>query len=308
MKRSIFVLCTLLIACASPPILPVRTAGADLAGEHRSEHAFNGKDGLALYAQSWRPAGEPRAVLVIVHGLKDHGARYGDFANELTAKGFAVHAADLRGHGRSAGERVWVENFDDYLDDLDVFLASVKKTEGDKPIFVMGHSMGGAIVTKWAIDRKPHVNGVVLSAPAITAHPGWFTRRGIWLANGLAPHSEKFQLEIDKFSRDPAVVAACKADPLVFQDPAPVHTARQLLNALDHIDDHMEDLELPFFVMHGTADEITEPDGSKELARRAKSADKTLKIYPGLVHDLLHEPEKRVVREDVEAWLEAHAH
>jgi len=239
--------------------------------------------------------------------LKDHSARYSAIGERLARDGFAVHAFDLRGHGRSEGIRVWVDSFDDYLDDLDVFMARVRESEPGRPVLLFGHSMGGAIATLYAMTRKPEVQGLALSGAALAADVSGATIGGTKLVAALSPNAQVFQLDLHLFSRDPAVVSAGLADPLVYQPAAPARTARELLRALDRIETHMEDLTVPLLAMHGEGDKVTPPDGSKELVRRARSTDKTLKIYPALYHDLLHEPEKDQVTADLVKWLSDHA-
>ena len=275
----------------------------DTAGVQHGDGRFDGALGVKLYEQWWRPAsGEPRATLVIVHGLKDHSARYAEFADRLAQHGYEVRAFDLRGFGSSEGRRAYVTNFDEYVEDLDTF---VKRVRSAKPLFVLGHSMGGAIVTDWLLTRKPEVSGAILSAPALEVDVSGFTKATTRFLGVIAPRLAIFGLDVDHFSRDPKVVAQCKADPLVDQGNGPARTARELINAIAFIDEHMEDVTQPLFVMHGSADVITPPQGSKDLVARARSADKTLKIYDGLYHDLLHEPEKAQVMEDVTAWMDA---
>jgi len=273
-----------------------------------AEGTFQGQGGIGLFEQSWRPA-EPRAVLVIMHGLKDHSSRYAETAEALARRGFAVHAFDLRGHGCSAGGRVWVDRFDQYVSDLAVFVDRVKAREPGKPVFVMGHSMGGAIVTTYVLTRKPDLKGLVLSAPALKpgADVSPFLIGTVGLFSAIAPGLGLLDLKNEDFSRDPAVVAAMSKDPLIQQGAGPARTASELLQALLEIGKNMEQVKLPFLVMHGTKDKLTNPEGSKELNARAGSTDKTLKIYEGLSHDLLHEPEKAQVLSDLTSWLDAHA-
>jgi len=307
MKRA-FAAAFLLVACGSQPNMGVRPIGLPTqAGAGHSERTFVGRELLPLYAQSWRPATEPRAVVIVVHGLKDHSSRYAELAQKLVDKGIAVHAMDLRGHGRSAGSRAYITHFDDYLDDLGRFLDDVHQIEGDKPVILLGHSMGGAIVTLYTITRKPALAGLVLSAPALHADVAGPKKLGTRVIAGISPRAAVFQLDIEKFSRDPAVVKACEDDPLVYQPGAPVRTAKELLGAIDEIESREEEIEVPLLVMHGSADEITDPNGSKALAEKARSRDKKLVVYPNLVHDLLHEPEKAKVMDDVVAWIDAHA-
>ena len=126
------------------------------------EGHFRTPDGLSLYEQCWLPAGESTAVVLLVHGFTEHSGRYAQVAGELNRQGYAVYAMDLRGHGKSEGDRVFVRTFDDYLADLDQFLGRVRQREPDKPLFLFGHSMGGTIVGLYAARRQPRVNGVVL--------------------------------------------------------------------------------------------------------------------------------------------------
>jgi alpha-beta hydrolase superfamily lysophospholipase len=245
--------------------------------------------------------------VVVTHGLKDNSGRYEAFATRLTAQGFAVYAWDLRGHGHSGGRRVWVERFDDYVADLGRFVELASAREHTEKVFVFGHSMGGAITTLYAVAHPEHVAGVILSAAALVSNANPLEESGARVFDVIAPETGVFQLAADDFSRDPAVVAAMKADPLVYQPGAPAHTAVELVDALDRIDASMETLKVPVLAMHGTADVVTDPEGSKALARRAGTQDKTLKVYDGLVHDLLHEPEHPRVEADILAWLESHA-
>jgi acylglycerol lipase len=288
-------------ACAAPAADP-RNFGAT---------TFAARDGVRLFEQVWRPVGAtPTAMLVIVHGLKDHSSRYADLARQLVAKGIVVHAFDLRGHGRSEGDRVWVHDFEQYVDDLDVFVDRVRKAEPGLPLFLFGHSMGGAIVTLHAIDKKPpDLAGLILSAPALELDVAAPTRGFAHVASTLTPRLAIMSLDDDKFSRDPAAVKAMREDPLIYDDNGPARTAGELLNAVSEIQDRMEEVKVPLLLLHGTKDEVTSPEGSREMARRAGSKDKTLKLYEGYYHDLLHEPaaDRAKVSADLLNWIEARA-
>lgn len=301
--------------CAGPKYVaglrkPLPPPPPELAARLSHEEArFEGARGLKLFSEAWLPTGEPRGALVIMHGLKDHADRYAEVAQALVKEGFAVHAFDLRGHGDSEGERVWVESFDDYLSDLDGFVKTVKARHPGRPVFVMGHSMGGAIATLSVIEKKTEVAGLVLSAPAL--RPGKEVNGFlIWLTGVLGsatPRARVLELPEESFSRDPATLAAMKSDPLIAPGPGPARTARELLGALERIGRQMEEVEVPLLVLHGTDDRITNPEGSRELVQRARAADKTLKLYDGLYHDLAHEPERAQVIADLGAWLSARA-
>lgn len=308
---AVFAAVALGLGCASstPAAVPPVPLPTDPQVAHQ-DGTFAGTGGVTLFEQSWRPArGAPRAVLIIVHGLRDHSSRYAGTAEQLAAHGYAVHAFDLRGHGRSGGDRVYVDSFDQYLADLGLFYDRVHAAEPGAPIFLFGHSMGGAIATLFTLTRKPELRGLVLSAPALK--PGADVSAfliGVTRTLGSAlPRAGVLSLDPKKFSRDPAVVKENETDPLVTQGSGPARTASALLTALGTIQAEMGDLKTPFLALHGTADVITDPDGSRLLAQKAASSDKTLKLYDGLFHDLLHEPEKAQVYSDLTAWLDARA-
>jgi acylglycerol lipase len=172
MRNPVLLAAVLLTACAGPLRAAGRLPGVPVpppppAGITHDESIFQVKDGTHIFSQSWRPA-SPKAVLVIVHGLKDHGDHYAAEATSLASAGYAVYAADLRGHDNSEGERVWVRHFDEYGSDLGEFLARVKAAEPGRPLFLFGHSMGGAIVTAYVLAHPTDVTGFILSGPAIT--------------------------------------------------------------------------------------------------------------------------------------------
>ncbi len=311
-----WVLAAAVVGCVGPrrtldapggPSLLQLSSGARVV---HAEGQLDTADGLKLFRQSWRPEqSKARAVLVVVHGLRDHSSRYADLAVALAEKGFAVHAFDLRGHGHSEGIRVWVSPFEQYLDDLNLFLRTVAKEEGGVPVFLFGHSMGGAIVTLDVLTHRPPIAGLVVSAGALERgkNVSGVLAASTKVVSALFPHLDAFSLDPEKFSRDPAVVQENKTDPLIFQDPAPARTAAGLLGALKEISSRREELMVPVLALHGTADEVTDPDGSRHLIAAAHSKDKTLKLYEGLFHDLLHEPEKAQVLADVVQWLDARA-
>ena len=142
----------------------------------RNEGCFTGHDRLPLFEQSWMPTGRPRATVVLIHGLIEHSGCHAGTALELVRHGFSVHAMDLRGHGRSEGPRCDVRSFDQYLLDLDIFFERVLREAGDRPLFLMGNSMGGLIITLWAILRQPQIRGLILSGPLLALADGLYPR------------------------------------------------------------------------------------------------------------------------------------
>lgn len=266
-------------------------------------------DGPTLYLQAWRPtAAPPRGVLVIHHGLADHGARYGDLARRLVDAGYAVWALDMRGHGRSAGPRVTTPNLDAYLDDLGRVMAVVRDAEPARPVFLLGHSLGGLIATVYALERDPTLAGLVLSAPALAFPAPPIEAAIIRAIAGVAPGARILATPHGDFSSDPTMAAQLDGDPLVYAPPGPARTARAALDGVSRVWARPQALTVPLLALHGTADRLTGPAGSRELVRAAGGADRTLRLYPGLAHDLLHEPggAGTMVAGEVQTWLDAH--
>jgi alpha-beta hydrolase superfamily lysophospholipase len=271
------------------------------------EDRFEVADGLTLYENRWYPDGEAAAVVVLVHGFAEHSGRYRRVADALGQRGYAVYAMDLRGHGKSDGPRVFVASFDLYLDDLKVYLARVRRREPQKPTFLFGHSMGGAIVCRLAMTDPPGVNGLVLSAPAIQMPDNLFPllRRLASPFSRLFPWLRVVKLGSSMLSRDVLVLARFEQDPLVFHGRLPARTGAEILRAVEQIQSNMEALRLPFLILQGTGDRVVDPEGARALYERAAAADKTLKLYEGLYHEVLSEPEKEQVTADMLAWLDA---
>jgi len=264
-------------------------------------------DGVRLWRRSWLPEGDPAALVVFVHGFTEHSGRYDHVAEALCRRGYAFQAIDLRGHGRSQGYRAWVRSFDVYVDDVARLLAAACQAHPGKRTFLVGHSLGGTIVTLLAVDRRPALAGLILSAPLLKM-PNHLFRTLRYLAifaSRIVPRLRITSLGARYISRDPQVVAAFEDDPLVFHGRFPVRTGAEILRALRRVRRRMEAVELPLLVFHGTGDMVTDPQGSRQLHARAGSADKTLRLYEGLYHDLLHEPERETVLDDLLDWLGA---
>lgn len=270
--------------------------------EH-GEGSVRGARGTSLYAQWWRPCGAVRGAVAVVHGLKDHSSRYGAFAERLVAHGFAVHAFDLRGHGRSGGPRAWVDSFGDYVEDLDSAVRCMRARERATPAFVFGQGMGGSIAALWAIERAPAMAGLLLSGAALQAGSAPAEARATRMLAALAPRARIFQLDLRRASRDRSTVEDALRDALVYQAPAPARTAKELLDAMEQVDARSSELSVPVLAMHGSEDVVSPPGGSRRLFARVASTDKQLYVYDGLAHDLLHEPERARVVRDVTEWL-----
>jgi acylglycerol lipase len=258
---------------------------------------FPSTNGATIFEQWWRPDGEARAVLAICHGYAEHSGRYAQVAADLNARGYVVEALDLRGHGRSSGERVAVEHYDEHLDDLDGFLDRVRQRNPGKKVFLLGHSMGGGIVTSYVIARDHGVDGLLLSGAAMLGPRPQPNPAQQAQAPALLPASA--------ISRDPVVVAAYENDPLVYRGVRSPKMMEASRPAYERVQARMGEIALPLLIMHGTGDLLVPYHGSEVLMERAASKDKTLKLYPGLYHEILNEPERDQVVADVVSWLDA---
>ena len=307
MRRAIILsLCASFGCSAPPPAAPkLATGEAPLAlGAGFSETTLQTDDGLALYARAWSPRGDARASLVVVHGLRDHGDRYAPLARELNQRGIAVYAMDLRGHGRSEGARVTVDRLDQYVDDVARFVEHVR-AGSDQPLFLFGHSMGGAIAARYAERPGRPVAGLVLSAPALSLFISDLEVCGVNLANDLDPNAPLLSIDMEKWSRRREVVLQNQRDPFVYQPAAPVRTGAALIEGAAEAQREAPFVRVPLLVMHGSADGITDPAGSRRFVESARSSDKTLQVYPGLYHDLWNEPERAKLTRDLVDWLVA---
>ncbi len=270
-----------------------------------NEETFEGKNGLKLFSQSGTPEGPKKATLIIVHGLHDHSSRYAWAAEELAKQGFGVYGFDLRGHGKSGGKPQSVDSFDDYLEDLGQFVRLVQGREPGKPLFIFGFSMGGNIVASYVLGNKTGINGVILGGPGLKPPSNTSAIRiGLLkLLGPVLPNLGVFRPPSKEFSRDPEVVAEMEKDPLISKEPVPARTLLGVVRAGERIRADAGKFDIPLLVMQGTADRLVDPEGSKTFNERSHSADKTLKLYEGFYHDLLHELEKQTVLNDMSGWL-----
>ena len=271
-----------------------------IAGEGTFDSA-----GLQIFFRSWRPSLAPRATVVIVPGFNSHSAYYAWTARELVADWLAVYALDLRGRGKSDGERFYVETFDDYVSDVSNCVALVKSREPGVPLYLLGHSAGGVVACLFALDHQAELAGLVCESFAHQLPAPDFALAVFKGLSHLAPHAHILHLKNEDFSRDPQAVAAMNADPLIAHETQPTRTLAAMVRADERLKEGFPLITLPVLILHGTADKATRPSGSQFFYDTAGSRDKTLKLYEGHVHDLLNDLGKDVVMADIKGWIEA---
>lgn len=271
---------------------------------------FYGVRRNALFCRSWLPvSSESRGILIIIHGLNEHSGRYTNFAKQLVSFEFGVYAMDWIGHGGSDGLHGYVPSLDHVVADTAAFLEKVKLENPGVPCFLFGHSTGGAVVLKAASHPRIEemLEGIILTSPALRvkpAHP---------IVGAVAPI---FSLVAPRFqfkgankrgipvSRDPAALVAKYSDPLVYTGPIRVRTGHEILRISSYLMRNFHSVTVPFFVLHGTADRVTDPLASQDLYNEAPSKFKNIKLYEGFLHDLLFEPEREEIAQDIIDWME----
>ncbi|WP_197021271.1 alpha/beta hydrolase [Sphingomonas sp. UNC305MFCol5.2] len=271
-----------------------------------TEATFEGSGGLNIFYRAWEPADAPRAVVVICHGVNSHGGQYFWAAEQLVASGYAVFALDLRGRGRSDGERFYVEDVADYVSDVAGTIAIAKARHPGLKLFLLGHSAGGVTSASYVLDHQAEIDGFICESFAFQVPAPGFALAAIKGLSHIAPRLGVLKLKNEDFSRDPEWVATLNADPYIKDETQPAATVAALVRADERMRVEFPTVTLPVLIMHGTADKATVCHGSEFFFETAGSADKTLKLYKDHYHDLLADLGKEEVMGDIKAWLEAH--
>lgn len=265
---------------------------------------FQTFDGLTLLGREWRPEERTRAVVGLIHGLGEHCSRYSHVAERFAKEQIALVAFDLRGHGRSEGQRGDAPSFEAYIQDLDRFMQQIEARFDKTPCFLYGHSMGGLLLLNYLIRRQPKILGAVSSAAGLHTP---LTRQKVKMAlvQTLSRLTPKLALpsglDANAISRDQAVVQRYKTDPLV-HGFVTLRMAQATIPAIDFVFQHADQIGVPLLILHGTADRLTYSSGSEELARKVPQAK--LILFEGLAHELHNEPEKESVFQTALKWMQ----
>ncbi len=271
------------------------------------EGRFQTPKGANIYYQHWQPEGNPQAILFVVHGLAEHSGRYMNLVNYFVPRGYAVYGLDHIGHGKSDGTCVYLERFSDFIGPLKTYFDLIQGWHPGKPVFLVGHSMGGLIGSVYLLEHQDELKGAVLSAPAVkvsdTISPATIMLGKI--LSGILPKAGLLALDANAISKDKAVVSAYINDPLVYTGKVTARLAAEMLSAMQRVTSEAATIRLPILLLQGNADRLVDPGGANMLHEKAGNADKTLKVYEGLYHEIFNEPERERVLKDMEAWLAA---
>jgi acylglycerol lipase len=267
---------------------------------------LDGVRGVRLYWRGHLPAGEPRGVLLVCHGLGEHSGRYRNVVDALLPDGWAVYGLDHRGHGRSAGRRAHLDRYADWLADFDAFRRQVAARHAGLPVFLLGHSMGGQIALAYALDHPDDLSGLVLSAPALaSSQVPAAAIPPLRLLSRFGGRLRPVGIDVTRISKDPDVVAAYRGDTLVHQGKPTLGLMSALLDGFKLLD-RAGELRMPVLVQHGSLDELTDPAGTRALDAALRGEDRTVRWYEGLWHEIYNEPERAAPLADLREWLSAH--
>ncbi len=270
-----------------------------------TKETFTTTGGLNIFYRRWQPASSSKGILLIVPGFNSHSGYYTEVAPKLAALGLTVYAIDLRGRGRSDGERFYVQNFSDYVSDVHGLAELARSREAGLPLYLLGHSAGGVVASLYTLEHQPDLAGLVCESFAFQVPAPDFALAVFKGLAHVAPHAHILHLKNEDFSRDPAVVQKMNADPLIAHETQPTQTLAAMVRADERLEKGFPQVTLPLLVLHGTADKATRPSGSQRFYDRAASPDKSLKLYDGGYHDLLNDTIRDTVVADVTAWLQA---
>lgn len=274
------------------------------------ESKFTGYDGQKLYYQVWRPDGasgdaSSQATLIVVHGLGEHGGRYMNLVNQIVPSGVTVYAFDHRGHGRSAEKMVaHINSFDEYRGDVRAFVQMVTADEAGTPLFLMGHSMGGLIVTNYVLHYPDGLRGAIISAPPVGEVDVSAVLRGVGKVMSVLKPDFAIDngLDANGISRDPAAVSAYENDPLV-HGKVSARWSTEFFKAIDWTRAHAADFKPPVLMIHGDADSFVPIAGSRAFFAQIPQEDKTYITYEGGYHESLNDLHHAQVAADIEKWI-----
>lgn len=285
---------------------------SDDAQTGRKVSPFANSRGQTLFTQSWTPINsevQMKALVILLHGLNEHSGRYNEFAMYLNAQGYGVFGMDWIGHGGSDGLHGYVESLDHVVADTLEYIERVKAEYPGLPCFIYGHSTGGSIALKAAY--QPEVvqsveGGIILTSPAVRVKPAHPVIGAVApLFSVLLP---RYQSQgVNKklaVCRDAAALVAKYTDPLVYTGNIRVRTGSEILRLSNFLLKNLKSITIPFLVLHGSDDQVTDPKGSQELHNQASSLYKSIKLYVGLLHDILFEPQRFEIIQDIVDWMD----
>lgn len=275
---------------------------------HQEMH-FQGADGLSLYSQNWLPEGAPRALIAIVHGIGEHSGRYMNLVDRLVPNHVGVWGYDLRGHGRSEGQRGHIDSWSQYRTDLLRFLEMIKAHGLGCPLFLLGHSMGALIVLDFLQKENEELAGAIISGAPIEP-VGVAKPYLVAIARILSRIYPRFVIDLglnqEALSRIPAVVEAYRQDPLV-HGKVSARWGTESLAVVESVKAHVADIAIPILMIHGEADRLNSVEGARVFFEQIPISDKEFWSYPGSYHEVHNDLDSEKMLGDLLEWIDRHS-
>jgi lysophospholipase len=275
--------------------------------EPTSEETILASEGRRIMFRAWLPDEKPDPVVVIAHGYGEHGGRYAHVAVRLNEAGYAVYVPDHHGHGRSDGPRGRI-SLEEATNDLGQIVELAAGRNVGCELFLLGHSMGGALALRYAMAHQERLTGLVLIAPLTRVDGAPVAKAIVRTTARFAPGIPLKRIDPRVVSRDPAVVHDYAMDPLVYHGGIPACTIAEFLEHSQTLPDGLPRIKVPTLLMYGTSDRLVEPASSAMVGRRITSVDRTVTPYEGMGHELLNEPEQQQVLDQIVDWVAARTH
>ena len=264
---------------------------------------YEGAGGTRLYCRSWQPAA-PRAGLIALHGLGDHSGLYPMIGESLAGRGIAVLTPDLRGNGRSPGQRGYIGAWTELREDLGRLVERSRAEAPERPLFLLGMSLGGLIALDYALQRPDGLRGVIALSPPLGALgvPAPLMALGRVLSRVWPRFSLETGMDLTGLSRDVAVIERVRADPL-FHRRGTARLSTEVTSTIARVQAEAGRFAVPLLVQHGAADRMVSPDGSRQFVARVGHPDRRLVEYPAAYHSLLADLDGERVLADLGDWI-----
>jgi alpha-beta hydrolase superfamily lysophospholipase len=271
------------------------------------EGYFRGTGEVNLYYQSWHPLNNPQAIVVLIHGLGSHSNLFSNIVQHLVKTGYAVYGLDLRGHGRSQGQRGHINSWSEFREDIQIFLKLIELQEPKYPCYLLGHSLGAIIALDYVLRIASSVKGIITMAPPLG-------KVGISpvkmnLGRTLSLVMPRFVLSVglagNQITRDQNVQETFTTDVLM-HSVGSARLATEYLATKAWIQSHTVNLRVPILILHGGSDSVAPPEGSRVFFQQIAFPDKERYEYPQSRHALHRDLDYQSVLADLEDWLERH--
>lgn len=266
-----------------------------------------GKLESGLFYRSWLASDQATASVLISHGLGEHSGRYEHVAAAFNAAGFHVFALDHLGHGLSPGKRAFINRFSELTDGVAELRAHIALQTPALPVFLLGHSLGGLIAASTVLGSEEDYAGLLMTGPALgvpTPPPVWQVML-LRIFSTVAPGLKALEIDASIICRDPAVVEAYVADPLVHHQNIPARMVVSLFDEAARVMSRANDISLPVLLLHGAEDQLTSASASAEFVDLLASGDKQYTLYEGMYHELFNEPEQDDILSTCRDWITA---